>query len=392
MRTRYYVICVFILIVSQFLMNTCVASQEAAYKYNEEGLRKFKQNDFHGAIESFKAAALYDPANKSIRNNLAVTYNNYAFSLMKSGQLNSAIDNFERGLYYDPDNPYTLYNLGQAYYKVQNMQLAQNCLERAVKLKPDLKGAAALLERINGEISVEKGFERTDTMHFIIASSRDIPVSSFSYIRTYLEEAYGRIGMFLNHYPKNKVVVILYSEVNYGALLKGRPHWTLAVFDGKVRIPVNKFKYSNEEVIRIIYHEYAHAALFDMIRDRCPLWLNEGVAGRAEDFAGPRDKELIKKYISRFGLTPISSIPGNFTNIKDMNIATTLYLESYLLVDFIVRRTGYAGLNTMLTYLGGGGNIDGAIQEVFREDISSFEKGWKRYLIENYGIDNLNDR
>jgi len=386
-KKRLPAICLLIFLV--FISEGAFSSPEAAYKYNEEGLKKIKQGDFEGAINAFKSANLYEPSNKAILTNLAVAYNNYGFALMKNGQLNKAIQNLEKAVYYEPGNAYALYNLGQAYYNAQNMPGASRCLERAVKLNPDLQGALALLNKINGESSVEDNFERTETMRFIIASARDIPVASFSYIRTYLEEAYGRIGMFLGYYPKNKIVVVLYSESNYDAMLKGRPHWALAAFDGKVRIPVNRFKYTNDEVIKIIYHEYAHAVLYELAREKCPLWFQEGIAGKAEDFATPKNKGLVRKYIDKFGLMPITAIPSDFTSIKDVNRATALYIESYLIVDFIIRKKGYAGIKNIINYLKDGYAIEKAISIIFQEDLSSFEKMWIRYVIEEYSVDSL---
>ena len=372
-----------------FIPHAAFPSREAAFRHNMEGVRKLKSGDYKGAIADLKAAHRYSPSSKPILKNLAVAYNNYGFYLMSKDQLNPAIEQLENSLYYDPENPYALYNIGQAYYRVQNMPRAKLYLEKASKLEPGIKGMKPLLRKISGESEVEKGFDKIETMHFIIAAAPKISVSKISYIRTYLEEAYGRIGMFLDYYPKNKVVVILYSEDNYGKLLKHRPHWTLALFDGKVRIPVNKFKYTDEEVIKIIYHEYAHAVVYDIAKDKCPLWLNEGIAGKAESFAVPKDRELFGKYIEKLGLIPFRKIPGDFSKIKSRNTATLLYMESYLLVDFIVKKAGYSGLKDILLYLGKGADIRYAIVKVLERDVGQFEKEWERYVIENCGIEKL---
>ncbi|MFH1790690.1 MAG: tetratricopeptide repeat protein [Candidatus Omnitrophota bacterium] len=372
-----------------FIAPAAYPSTEAAYRLNESGLNKLNKRDFKGAIEDLKQAHIYLPANSDITKNLAVAYNNYAFHLMGENDFRQAIEKYESALYYDSDNPYTLYNLGQAYYRTQNMPKARDALEKAYKIMPRLKGLKDLLKKVASETDTEGDFEKTESTHFIIASAPDMKVDKFSYIRTYLEEAYGKIGMFLDYFPESKCAVILYSESNYGKLLGNRPHWTMAVFDGKVRIPAGKFKYSNDEVVKIIYHEYAHAVVRNIAGGNCPLWLNEGIASRAEDFAMPKDRELIKGYLLKYGLITVNEIPDNFTDIKDPRIATLLYIQSYLLVTYIIDRAGQSGLRKILDCLGRGMNISYAIYSVLGDSYSDFGKKWADYVSRAYGISGL---
>ncbi|MDD5421847.1 MAG: tetratricopeptide repeat protein [Candidatus Omnitrophica bacterium] len=365
---------------------TVFSSEEAAYKYARSAVEKARIGNFKEAIDDLKAARLYDPSNRIITKNLAIIYNNYGMELMKKGDISQAIEKFESALSYDRDDPITLYNLGVGYYKIQNMARAKRFLERAHALKPEMQGVAELLEKAGRETAIEKDFEKTDTQHFIIASSDDIPVEKLSYIRTWLEEAYGRVGAFLDHYPKNKIIVILYSEANYDAMLRGRPHWTLAVFDGKVRIPVNKFKYTNEDVIRILYHEYAHAVTFGIAGNKCPLWVSEGIAGKAEDLAGMRNAGIVRDNINAAAVYHIREMPRDFARIKDVRLATSLYAQSYLLIDFIVNRVGPSGLRSMLARLRDGQSAEHAIEALFDRDIEQFERDLEGYIKERYGI------
>ncbi|MFH1767595.1 MAG: tetratricopeptide repeat protein [Candidatus Omnitrophota bacterium] len=368
------------------------SSKQAAYEYNEKGLKKLAAKDYDGAIADLKTARMYDPSNDNIRKNLAVAYNNYGFYLMKSDRLPFAAEKFEAALYYDDNNPYTLYNLGQVYYRLQNIAKAKEYLGKAYELKPSIRGLKDLYAKVNNEIKAEESFEKLETMHFIIAYAGQMAQDKFSYIRTYLEEAYGRVGMLLEHYPKNKTVAILYSEDSYNGLLHNKPHWTMAIFDGKVRIPVNKFKYSNQDVIAIIYHEYAHVLVSELAKGKCPLWLNEGIASKAEEYAVAKDKETIRRYFDKFGIVPFRKIPGNFMNIKDANIVKLLYMESYLLVDFISHRGGNTALRTILDYLGRGVPVDKALCLVMQSSLDDFERDWRGYIMEKYGFGQLRVR
>jgi len=381
-------IILFILIVASPLAR---ASEEAASRHNERGIQKLNIKDFRGAIIEFKEALRYLPSEKTIKANIAAAYNNYGFSLMKSGDTKNAIFQFEQALYYDSENPYTLYNAAQANYLSQNIEKTKEYLEKAQKIDPTIKGLSELLEKVDSEEKVEKDFERNETMHFIMASSSDVPIEKTSYVRIYLEEAYGNIGMFLDHYPDRKTVVLLFSGENYDKLLRNKPYWTMGIYDGKVRIPVEKFKHTDENIITIIYHEYAHAVIYDLVGDKCPLWISEGIASKAETFAKKKNDVLIKKYLRRFGIIPFYNIPEKFTSIDNKHIATLLYVESYLFVEFIINRRGYSGLRDLLLRLRGGENYITALSAIFGEDAPNIQKEWTIFVKEQYGLSKLEE-
>jgi tetratricopeptide (TPR) repeat protein len=361
-------------------------SQEAAYNYNQRGLVKLKKGDYNGAVEDFKIAYRYLPDNKEIRYNLGAAYNNYGFYLLNKNQIKTAIEKFEAAYYYDPRNVYTLYNLGQAYYQIQNLVKAKECLEKAYKIDPKVKGLAGLLEKVRRESVVEKKFDKINSAHFIVSVSSGVTLERLSYIKIYLEDAYGRVGMLLNYYPKNRVVAVLYSNNDYDNLLYNRSPWALALFDGKVRIPANKKEYTNEYLKKIIYHEYAHALVYDMVKNNCPLWLNEGIASVAESLVVPVNQKLFKKYIEGIGFIPFGNLPNDFAAIKNKEMAVLAYAEFHLLVDFIIKRKELGGLRQILAYLRAKKNIVYAVQKVFGLSMADFEKSWMAYISDRYNV------
>lgn len=362
------------------------ASPEAAYRHNSLGVERLQAGDYIAAIEEFRIAHRYLPANNDIKKNLGIAHNNYAFYLKKRGSLSEAVYQYHNALQYDNSNPYTHYNLGQAYYELQNMPKAKEYLEKAYALDPSLKGLKQLLSQVKGEATAESAFDRIETMHFIVAADRTVPGDRISYIRTHLEEAYGRVGSILNHYPRQRTIAVIFSEDSYDyQILKGAPSWALAVYDGKVRIPADRVKYKEKDVRNIIYHEYAHVVVRDLTRGNCPIWLNEGIAGLSESLVEPKDRGMIRRYIERYGVVPLRSIPDSFVAIKQREQMTLLYIQSYLLVEFIVRKVGNQGLRRILEELGKGTTIWAAISGVSEESMADFEKDWGRFLSSDYG-------
>jgi tetratricopeptide (TPR) repeat protein len=369
-----------------FLFPDCAeASQEAAYRLNSRGVERLKAGDYVGAIEDLRTAHRYLPANEDIKRNLGIAHNNYAFDLKGRGALREAIVHYSNALQYDSNNPYTHYNLGQAYYQIQDMPRAREFLEKAYDIDPSLKGLRGLLSRVKGEASAESAFDRIETMHFIVAADRTVPSSKVAYIRTHLEEAYGRVGMILDHYPRKKTIAIIFSEDSYDGILKGVPPWSLALYDGKIRLPADRLRYDQKDVRKIIYHEYAHVVVREITGGNCPVWLNEGISGLAESLVEPKDKAKIRRYVERFGIVPLRNIPDSFADIKQREIMTLLYIESYLIVEFMVRKFGYKGLRRVLMELGKGNSVWAAISGVSEQSMADFEQEWGRFLASEYG-------
>jgi len=369
-----------------FFCSNVSASDEAAYKKNEQGLIKLKAKDYKGAVADFKDAHRHSPYNKSILYNLGAAYNNYGFLLLQKSELELAVEQFEKAYYYDSKNVYTLYNLGQAYYRLQDLAKAREYLRKAYAIDPKTKGLKKLLEKTEKEIATESSFRQLQSSHFIIAASEDISPENISRLKSYLEDAYHRVGMLLDYYPRINTVAVLYSERDYDKLLKNRPHWTLGIFDGKVRIPVSKGKYTYEDMAKILYHEYAHAVVYCMVKNNCPLWLNEGIASMAEELVMVKDKSLFRRYVDTIGFIPLAKLPDSISSIKDHKIAALMYMEFHTLADFIVKRKGREGLKKILSILSKGRNIDYAIIRTFSLDPAEFEKAWIVFLKQEYGI------
>ncbi|MCQ2099152.1 MAG: hypothetical protein MJZ10_02430 [Fibrobacter sp.] len=91
-----------------------------------------------------------------------------------------------------------------------------------------------------------------------------------------LEVAYDSLCHLFDFRPENKLQVVLYESEDHGGV-GGRPAWAGALFDGKLRIPVNVMQY--REVYRpMLFHELTHAFIRAVVRVKIPTWANEGIA------------------------------------------------------------------------------------------------------------------
>jgi len=144
-----------------------------------------------------------------------------------------------------------------------------------------------------------------------------------------LEVAYDSLCRLFEFYPENKMHLVLYESADYQGV-GPRPDWVGAVFDGKLRVPVNVMQY--REVYRpMLFHELTHAFVRAMTRSKVPLWINEGIAQVID--ASRNDKARPT------GDSPdLNSLTEPFVNESNTDVAVKLYWYSQKMVEGLLKR------------------------------------------------------
>lgn len=146
-----------------------------------------------------------------------------------------------------------------------------------------------------------------------------------------LEVAYDSISNLFDFLPENKMSLVLYQEKEYqgGGT---RPEWVAAVFDGKLRVPVNLMAY--REVYRpVLFHELTHSFIRAMTRANVPCWMNEGIA-QVVDGSHNDEPHPIGLYPS------LKSLTEPFVNEPNTETAKKLYWFSRRMVQELLWRDG----------------------------------------------------
>ncbi len=378
-------IAAFAVILALAAASVWAVSKDAA-KHNEDGVAALKSGDYYSAIDCFSRALSYESDNQVIKNNLSNAYNNYGLYQLKKGQTLNAIDNFEKSLRFNPENLYAMIDLGQAYYKSNRLDKAVYYFEEAYKRNKDIPGLSEMIDKIKRESPIESDLSKLNTAHFYIISDDKLETDNLANVRIVLEQAYSSVGSFLGYFPEEKTGVILYPEQVYAQATQGRPYWAHAVFDGKIRIPVGDRIYSRDFLRKVIYHEYAHAVVRYITKGRCPIWLNEGVASYVEGFVERRDRDFFRAYITRETFVPFSSLPADYSSIRNSREANLFYREFYLTASFIIDKYGNTVLRNLLDSFGSGYGTAQAIEANFSVGETEFGDLWKAYVMYKLGL------
>ena len=182
-----------------------------------------------------------------------------------------------------------------------------------------------LLEQEMAQLGVEK------SMHFRLEFDGGPSRKDVMEALAVLEVAYDSISNLFDFLPENKMSLVLYQDREFQGV-GARPDWVAAVFDGKLRVPVNLMAY--REVYRpVLFHELTHAFVRSMTRAKVPLWMNEGIAQVIDGSHNNEERPA--------GASPsIESLTESFVKESNTAKATKLYWFSKRMVEELLRRDG----------------------------------------------------
>ncbi|MCX7771267.1 MAG: hypothetical protein N2202_09365 [Proteobacteria bacterium] len=236
-----------------------------------------------------------------------------------------------------------------------NLYSSKSRLEKLLEKYPEKKDQLQKrLERIEKEEAFLRDVNKNQFRYFkIIWKTTFKNQKVYEDIENIFMEAYQRGGKFFGWYPDEIIEVLIYSSKEYETYTI-MPHWSQGGYDGKIRLMI----YENigyKQLLDLIFHEYAHAAISYITKGNCPTWLNEGIA---QYFASVNSGSLSFRTPKR----SFKEIPNNWNGLKESEIKE-LYQESLSLVGLIISKTDDYVIQRILENLGKRMKIEPAIDD-----------------------------
>jgi tetratricopeptide (TPR) repeat protein len=335
------------------------------------GAEQMKSGDYQAARDSFSEALRYNDSDPAAHLGLGIAY----FYLFDD---TSAEQELTKAATINPKNAQAYEFLGEIYYRKDDLETAASYWKKAAAANPADAKLRSRLEHLRKEQKAEKNFDQDETSHFLIKYEGRENAEAGKVILRVLEDAYDEIGGALAFYPTREIQVILYSDKQFQEVTDA-PGWSGAIFDGKIRIPIAGVERETPGLRRLLYHEYTHAAV-NAITQRCPTWLNEGLAqyfeGRRVD---SRQREQLLTLVHSGKLPSLSHLEGSFLGLGG-NDALTAYLVSLSAVRYMVDTFGLYRVKGVLVELSAGADTGKAMNDGLFRTYDEFEQGWKRSL------------
>ncbi len=374
--------------VSVFMLAGASLAQETGHtapEWNALGVEYYATGDWANAIACFLEAATLVPDNQTVLRNLSNAYQAYAAQLVEGGDYATAAQHLESALKIDPENPLPVIQLGSYFLRMSLVQDAIARLEEAILLAPEnldahellgdayyqdndlpaalaqwefvadvnpgRPGLADKLEKGYREDAVEYNFKDLKSRHFTITHNPETDRAMLRQTLTVLEHAYREIGRnFGNVYPPTPILVNVYVADDFTRATALGPH-VAAIYDGKIRLPVSDRSgglISQQELRRLLYHEYTHVVVRYLVAAKAPWWLNEGLAETFSNDITPRDVEFLQQAHQDGGLIPFKSIDATQIRMDTEYELRLAYRQAHAATQYLWRRYGAQGLTRMM--------------------------------------------
>lgn len=194
-----------------------------------------------------------------------------------------------------------------------------------------------------------------------------------------LEIAYRRVGDAIGLRPRAKVQVVVYDaavfDAQFSELFGFR---TAGFFDGVMH--VRGSTQVDLALAATLSHEYTHAAVHAFASDGLfPAWLNEGLAEYFEALELGRRRLTPRQYAGLVQARqtgrwiPLASLSmPSFAHMGGGD-ASLAYLESFAVVEHLVRRKGERRLGDLCEQLLRTRNPDRALDRVYKKTLAEIE-------------------
>lgn len=334
----------------------------------------FEKKDFDTALEYLRRAKEIKPSDPELLSQMGVIWYFKRDYDTARRLLEEAIENGVKN-----GEPYLLLGLIY-YYHFDDLEKAQANLEIARSFFPDRDDILILLDKVKRERGREQGMNEAKGTHFTVKYEGSEDQNAGYKVLYELERAYSTVGSQIGEYPSDTVTVILYTQKEFQEMMNA-PHWAGGVYDGRIRLPIAGIQdFNDDNLRRLLYHEYTHALIHRLTNGNCPIWLNEGLAQVMQEYSGAsRDPWLTVDNLRNRQIPTLSSLNSPFLQLP-YEQAISAYVESYYATQYFLDTYGYSSLRNILERLGKGENFTTVFKDVVGTDFPDFEERFYSHL------------
>lgn len=285
-----------------------------------------------------------------------------------------------------PNEFNVLFTKGYCYNETRNERNAIYFWEKALEVaqnEQQLQLVNQALGRTMERRASSTGSTRDETQRFSIhyagSSQRDLGNVTFSL----LEEIFFQVSDSLRYFPRQRINVIFYLTEEYYQV---HQEWSAAVAQGiTIKVPLESGYRGTEYLRGLLAHEFTHTVTNLMTSNRCPLWLDEGLAQYHEFKAAYGSPHTLRPDFRRvyerdFKPVKLTEVASAIRRSGDRDEIIRGYITSYLAVMCLKHHYGTQVFYEILSELGQGYQIDDALKRSIGRNLSEFQTQFDIWL------------
>lgn len=346
------------------------------------------------------------------RTQIAGTHFNRATDCFQRGRYVQAIRHYRNGLEIDATCAEIYADLSKSYEMVGQWEDALDCLEDALKLRPDYSVALRRRERIQEEKQVYEALihgrnlnaeppddflvehtaidscPRIRRERFILECDDTIPFRTSWSLCQLIEQTSHELGELLQCYPPREVSIVI-EDIELRDEEETQEHIPanstfsfsgVSDYGGHIRLTISVYEEPNLGLLlALIRHEWVHLLVDLLTHRQCPAWFNEGLA---QILARPLMKfertRLQQAYHNRQFLR-CDELQQQFGNMSP-DRRKLAYLQSAGLMEYLIHQNGFSRICDFLRGIGNGITPEVAFQQFFGGTDEVIMHLWKEVI------------
>jgi tetratricopeptide (TPR) repeat protein len=251
------------------------------------------------------------------------------------------------------------------------------------------------MEFIRYSVGKKPEFKEVKSEHFTIRYAHPEDYIIAEYGKDVLEKSRFEIGLDLEEYPEEPVIVEIYPDLESFTTASTLPPENVEK-TGVVGIcKFNRIMVLSPRLLPKGYawsdtlaHEYTHYLIFLKSENTVPVWLHEGIAKFEEsrwreskrNVLSPFYETILAQALKKDGLVPIEKMHPSLALLDSAREAQLAFAQAGTSVGFLVDRWGNEGLVGLLDAMKARDDYKAAISDVTGLDFDTFYGSWKKYL------------
>jgi len=351
-------------------------AEVAATAYFLAGKYESDHGNFPAAKRYYESALRFQPDNATL-----LIY--YAATLMRTGHAAEALSYAQHAATIAPDSPDAIAMLGFVQFASDHTPDAIRSWKKSLALRPDAT-VSQYLAKAERESSAESDFSQRESSHFSLHfEGKDTSESFRRDLLATLDSEYDDLVRDLGYSPHNTIAVTLYTQQAFFDVTQA-PSWSGAVNDGKLRIPVSGVQNVTHDLARVLKHELTHSFVAQMSGNRCPTWLNEGIAQIEEGKSSASFGHQLAQIYGSGSEIPLNILEGTFMTFSAPE-ATAAYAESLAVTEYVRDAYGMSEVAHVLERLSQGSSTEAALRAAVHCDYRQLRDEVARELKDKYG-------
>ncbi len=351
-------------------------SELSATAYFLAGKHESDRGNFPQAQGYYESALRFQPDNSTL-----LIY--YAAALMRTGHAAEALPYAVHAASIAPESADALAMLGFVQYAGDRTADAIRSWKKSLALRPDAT-VSQYLARAERELNAESDFAQRESSHFNLHFEGKETSETFRRdLLAALDSDYDDLARDLGYSPRNAVAVTLYTKETFFDVTRA-PSWSGALNDGKLRIPISGVQSVTSDLARVLKHELTHSFISQMSGNRCPTWLNEGVAQMEEGRTSGGNGRVLAQLFAGGNEIPFNVLEGSFLNLS-AGQASVAYAESLAAAEYLRDSYGMSDIARILGLLSQGSSTEAALRATVHLDYRQLRDEMTRGLRERYG-------